>query len=56
MADKIAKEATLTEELEQDFNMDQEWIMLAQSTGQHVNWSALPKIYAEKRSKKEHKD
>ena len=49
MADKIAKEATLTEELEQDFNMDQEWIMLAQSTGQHVNWSALPKIYAEKK-------
>ena len=49
MADKVAKEATHMEDLEQDFNMDQEWTMLAQSTKQHVNWSALPKIYTEKK-------
>ena len=50
MADKVAKEATEMEDLDENFPIDMEIILTDKKSGQYVDWRALPKIYKEKTS------
>ena len=49
MADKVAKEATKEEDLDRDFSIEQEWMLVSKRSQQYINWAALPKLYSEKR-------
>ena len=51
MADKVAKEATEGESLDEDIPMDQEWIITEKREGAFIDWKALPKIYSEQKKR-----